>query len=1370
VLGEGASKLVYLVRDTRLEREVAFALIKTDGLDDDGKTRVQREARAMGQLGEHPNVVNIYDIGEDAGRIFIVSQYVAGGSLEDLLKKAENHRLPLRDALRIADQICQALAHVHSRGIIHRDLKPGNLFLTEDGSVKLGDFGLALSTERTRLTSAGMMVGTAAYMAPEQVMGGELEPRCDLYGLGAILYEMTCGRPPFVGDSAVAIISQHINTAPIAPSWHAPEIPGDLEALIMTLLAKVPEERPRSAALVRERLAAISTALVAQPEQSRTAPAPAAARLTWGRFIGRADEMAALRAAIDASLGGQASLVMIAGEPGIGKTRLAEEAGVYARLRGAQVLVGHSYEGEAATPYSTFVEAIRDCVASRPDHALKAELGEGGSDVAKLVSEIRKRIPDLPPARSADPNEERIRLFDSAASFLINASKANPIMLLLDDLHWADKPSLLLLQHLARRFKGSRLVVVGTYRDIELDRHHPLATMLAELRRERLYERVLLRGLSESEVKDLIAAISQQEVAAGGEEFVRAILRETEGNPFFVEETLRHLAEAGSFYRREGRWVTDATSIAELGIPEGVRDVIGRRLSRLSETTNRVLAAAAMLGREFEFEVLSRMSELGEDAILSAVEEGLSARMVVESQGRGGPRYAFTHALVRQTLVEELSLPRRQRLHLRAAQATEGVHQRNLEPYLAALANHYRMAGAAADAEKTIDYSIRAGDAAYRVFAYEEAAAHWGAALELMDEQGGGERKQRARLLWLLGDELVSSGPNAVEYLEAAVTLYEELGDNEATTDVHSRLGLYLSAGNLNAMDMRRAMDHFKKAEAQLLAAQPESQRHAQFYISKAAACSWARRIGDGLAAAKRAAEIGERLGGVGLGFWSVGESLWSVFLVASGSVTEGLRLADQARLRAEPINEAMIGSTVAWVGGLHYLRLGDPREAQDWFTSELARPRTARSAVRREILLRQMAFACIDTGELARAHSFLAQANADNTNSELAFLEGDWESAERTLSVWFERSRATGNRLEEVLSATFLARLRWFSRERAEAQRFLRVALEISVGAGDVLQELIARATLATLAADGGDASEALPHLERCREIVGAGEDWRGLAGGVERAEGAVAAARGEFPLADLHFERAIANFRQFCRPFEEAHALQHWGRALFAADERSRAIEKFDAAIEIYRTRGAGTRFIESVLADKVRTQSSRSTQTGVQAPFTANTQVGGGATERRVSTIMFLDIVGSTEHAARVGDNVWKRVIDRYFAMIRNELKKYYGREIDTSGDGLFALFDAPGQAIRCACAIRAALLEIPLQIRVGIHTGECEISEDKVVGIAVHIGARVIGKAEPGEVVVSGTVKDLVAGAGLEFSDRGTHELRGVPGEWRLFAVS
>ena len=563
-----------------------------------------------------------------------------------------------------------------------------------------------------------------------------------------------------------------------------------------------------------------------------------------------------LRAAIDAAIGGQASLVMLVGEPGIGKTRLAEEAGVHARLRGAQVLVGRCYQGEDASPYSPFVEVIREYISTRPDDALRTEMGDGGSDVAKLVPEIRMRIPNLAPSPAADQKKERMHLLHTIAAFLVNASKANPIMLHLEDLHWADKPSLQLLQHLTRRFKDSRLLVVGTYRDVEVDRSHPLSTVLGELRHERLYERVSLRGLSESEVKELIEAISQQEIGEGpGAAFVCAILHDTEGNPFFIEEVLRHLVESGGMYRREGHWVTDPKAVAEMKVPEDVRVVIGRRLARMSETTHQVLTCAAVLGREFEYEVLSRMSELGEDAIVPAVEEALSNRIVLESQDRGRPRYEFTHALVRQTLIEELSLPRRQHLHLQAAQAIEAVHERNLKPHVSALANHYRTAGTTLDLEKATDYSIRAGDAAYALFAYEEAGAHWRAALELMDEQGGGDRRRRAELLWRLGDELVSSGAKAVEYLEAGAPLFEELGDNEAALDVHFRLTVYLSTNNVREIDVRRAMPHFKKAEA-LLAQQPESDRHAEFYNSMAAACAWTQRIGDGVAAAKRGMEI----------------------------------------------------------------------------------------------------------------------------------------------------------------------------------------------------------------------------------------------------------------------------------------------------------------------------------------------------------------------------------------------------------------------------------------------------------------------------------------------------------------------------------
>jgi serine/threonine protein kinase len=258
-LGEGSSKTVFLAHDNKIDRDVAFALIKIEGLDASGRERISREARAMGKLGDNPYVVSIYDVGEERGQPFIVSQFMAGGSVDDLLRRSENHRILSADAMRVACDVCRALDYAHSRGIIHRDLKPANVWLTSDGTTKLGDFGLAIASDRSRLTAAGMIVGTAAYMPPEQALGKPLDARSDLYSLGAMLYEMVAGQPPFRGNDLLSVVAQHINAEPEAPSRVVTGIPPELDALILKLLAKSPDQRPRDAAAVRSLLEAMIT-------------------------------------------------------------------------------------------------------------------------------------------------------------------------------------------------------------------------------------------------------------------------------------------------------------------------------------------------------------------------------------------------------------------------------------------------------------------------------------------------------------------------------------------------------------------------------------------------------------------------------------------------------------------------------------------------------------------------------------------------------------------------------------------------------------------------------------------------------------------------------------------------------------------------------------------------------------------------------------------------------------------------------------------------------------------------------------------------------------------------------------------------------
>jgi tetratricopeptide (TPR) repeat protein len=735
-LGEGGWKRVYLAYDTRLDRLVALSLIKTDKLDQVGLARVRREVRAMGRLGDHPHIVTIYDTAEEDGQPYLVSQYMEGGSLHDLLRRAERHCLPLEEVVRIADQLCQALAYCHQHDIIHRDLKPQNVWLTQSGIAKLGDFGLAVATDWSRVTVEGMMVGTVAYVAPEQAQGQTPQAYSDLYSLGVMLYEMVTGRRPFLGDDGLAILYQHINTPPVAPSWHSPEASGPLEALILQLLAKDPKDRPTSAAAVQKTLQAI-----AAKKPSPTVPEIGKTRnpldrLAAGLFVGREREMRELRAGLDDAVAGSGRLMLLVGEPGVGKTRTAEELIIYARLRGARVLVGRCYEGEGAPAYWPWVQIIRSYVQSRDPAQLRAEMSDGAPDVAQVVSDVRQRLPDLPAQPPLEGEKGRFRLFDSITTWLKKAGQEQPLVLIIEDLHWADTPSLLLLQFLTRELKQSRLLLLGTYRDVELARQHPLAQVLGELAREPLSQRILLRGLGEPDVARFL------EITLGvtpPHALVAAVYRETEGNPFFVMEVVRLLLTDERFQHLGA--ITDWS----IPIPQGVRQVIGRRLDRLSPECNRVLTIASVVGREFSLHILERVADLSGHSLLETLEEAVAARVIVEMPHAIGG-YTFAHALIRETLYDELSASRRVRLHRQVGEVLERLHDSNLEPHLAELAHHYYQAAPGGDVEKAQDYTIRAGDWAVKRLAYEEGAKHYEHALQILALREPDEGRQRLRV------------------------------------------------------------------------------------------------------------------------------------------------------------------------------------------------------------------------------------------------------------------------------------------------------------------------------------------------------------------------------------------------------------------------------------------------------------------------------------------------------------------------------------------------------------------------------------------------------------------------------------------------
>jgi tetratricopeptide (TPR) repeat protein len=747
-LGEGGKKKVYLAHDKVLDRDVAFALIKTEKLDDATRQRVSREAKVMGRLGDHPNIMTIHDMGDEKGKPFIVLPLMPGGDVGSLIGKAPERRLPIEQAIGIARAVCQGLEYAHAKGVVHRDIKPGNVWLSGDGTPKVGDFGLALAVDLSRLTNEGMMVGTYYYMPPEQAMGGDITAKADLYSLGAMLYEMVTGRPPFTGDDAVAIIGQHINTSPVSPNWHRPDLPPPLAALIMRLLEKNPNKRPASATEVLETLEAIEAGEAEEPsiEQSRAlADNPLYRRV----FVGREAELRQLQSAFDAAASGQGSLTMVVGEPGIGKTALCEQLATYVSLRNGRALVGHCYEeGSLSLPYLAFVEALRTYAQARDVSQLREELGPGAPDVARIVSDIRERL-RMEPRPKGDPEEERYRLLQAVSDFLGSAAVTKPLLIVLEDLHSADRGTLDMLEHVARKLGDKRLLLVGTYRDIEVDRTHPLSAALAELRRLPHFGRVLLRGLNADEVRRMLSGIAGQDVPWG---LAEAVHRQTEGNPLFVQEVVRYLAEEGIIEREKGKWRARSDTPVEMRIPDGLRDVIGKRLSGLSESCNKVLSVAAVIGRDFQMEVLQKVAGMSDDELFGALEEARKAAVIEERTGTGAKvSYRFAHAFFRQTLYEETIAPRRIRLHQQVARALEEVYRNRLDVHAAELAEHFSYSSDRVDLEKAVSYGEMAARRATDVYSYGEAVRLLEQALKVQDVLNPDEKLKRCDLLLALG-------------------------------------------------------------------------------------------------------------------------------------------------------------------------------------------------------------------------------------------------------------------------------------------------------------------------------------------------------------------------------------------------------------------------------------------------------------------------------------------------------------------------------------------------------------------------------------------------------------------------------------------
>ncbi|WP_196807164.1 serine/threonine-protein kinase [Candidatus Solirubrobacter pratensis] len=710
-LGRGGAKDVWLAHDLTLDRAVALARVSGPSAWE----RLRREARLTARLGGHRHIVTVHDVFDDAGTPCLVARYMTGGSLADRLARAAGGRLEPGEAIRAGREIADALAHAHEHGVVHRDVKPDNVWVDAEGEAALGDFGIALGEGE----AGGAATGTPLYAPPEQAAGAPASARNDLYALGATLHELLCGSPP-PRDRAPAAIAG---------------VPEPLERLVLALLARDPADRPASAAEVRAALDAL------------LAPAPRAPAPPSG-LVGRTAELDRLHAALDAAWAGAAGTVLVAGEPGIGKTSLLDALAAAAQREGGAVVWGRGDpERRAYGVWRPVVRALAGSVGGDPAPALRRLTGEAqGAPGAG--------------APDAGGEEERLRLFDAVADLLTAAAAERPLLLVLDDLHWADASSLRLLAHVAGAERGARLLVAGGYRAGEF----PLGAVLEELEGDPRTTHIELAGLGPADLRALVPA-----EAAIGDEALEAIHARTAGNPFYAAELLRLASE--------GRLA---------GVPARVLEVVRRRVERLGPEAGRVLEAGAVAGR-FTIADLVRASGAPRPEVVAALERGTAAGLVVNA---GEGHFAFAHAIVRDAVQEALTERRRSELHEAVAAALRTRRDAGADVSAARLSHHALAAArGGADPQPAWQAALDAAHEAALSLGHAEAASHYAEALEALALGAEAPAEERRDAQLALADATFAAGEIAEARRRYAQAAAAARRDGDAGAFARAALG-----------------------------------------------------------------------------------------------------------------------------------------------------------------------------------------------------------------------------------------------------------------------------------------------------------------------------------------------------------------------------------------------------------------------------------------------------------------------------------------------------------------------------------------------------------------------------------------------------
>jgi class 3 adenylate cyclase len=1365
-LGEGGRKRVYLAHDTLLDRDCALAVIRTEGLDTDALQRVKREAQTMGRLGSHPNIVSIFNLGEEDGQPYLDMEYMGSGDLIGKIRSAPQGRLDLDGVLKIAEDVCSGLGFAHSRGVIHRDLKPANVFILSDGRAKLGDFGLARTMDQSRLTQAGSMIGTVAYMPPEQALGREVDQRGDLYSLGSVLYEMLTGRPPFTGEDTVQLIFSHIHDMPVAPTQLRPDIPSGLEAIVLRLLEKDPNKRYQSAEEVAQALQAIGAMRVASRVQGVKAEATEATRTTTaatvtvtptpdsrksGPLVGREEEMSSLRESVDAAMRGEGSVVVLSGDAGIGKTRLATEASSYASMRGFQHLLGRSQEG-GGKPYAPWGEIVSRYVSAAPDAALEVVTAGGAPELAKLAPQLKDRLLLSDEEVGGEFEADRSRMFEAVVQFLINVAERAPLVVVLDDFQWADQSSVDLVELLAPRTAQMPVLLVICYRDTEGEADPKTANRLAQLAADRNVRTIALKPLSRGAIEEHVNGVFS---TAFSEDFVDYMLNRSGGNPFILEEIVNTFVEERILSRREAR---------------------------------ELLNLAAAGGQEFSIDVLQELCESGEDAFYDAVEELIRRRLIKAVSTGIEERYGFVDPQLRHILYQELGSVRRRRLHLRIGEAMESVFGRRAGQRSSELAYHFVQGR---DRIRGVRYSLQAGDAARAVYANHEATDYYQTAVQLLEESPEATDEEVVdALLRLAGMHNVSGNfADAIECWNRALSLIPDECKLEAA-DIRRRTGSAL----LQQGQTERAWQQYNTAY-QSLRGEPESRELAAVYHDMAQLqmhkgenmqtvywCEKATRTADKVGAVDIASQayktFGEIFARIGdaqrareylekslriakendLYAYRASASMGAYLLENEARYTEALGYFEEGMKMAEKVGDLPWQSRLRSLAALANYYLG-------------AYPEAERGASKGLELDRRLKF----EGHIA---------NPTIVMGLITMARGDLDDAARWFEEGLQFARRAGDHQQIFLARYGQAWVALQSDDGKRAGEALRTALEACERAGLVPWTVEVLALMGEHAASEGRLDEAEANAEEVRRVAAQLAHPPGWARR-DDLNGALAEAREHNEEAEAEYRKAAEVWKQTERPLDRGRSMLRRAQVLLQLDKRAEALKLFDETIGVFQELGA-SREVQRALSAKLGvTKEGGAPQIPIDSsvelllPVSKKDQqrVQDQASPEGIVTIMYTDTVGSTRQRVLVGDDAAQEILRIHNRILREAVRTHDGFEAKSMGDGFMFVFSSARKALEAAIEAQRKIeahnrehADKPIAIRIGLNAGEAIREEDDFFGLSVVIAARLENKAGEGEIYVSEVLRNLVGSVGgFRFEDKGRLRLKGLDGTHRVYSV-